>query len=111
MDISEAKNRYNDLGQDQKTDFLIRFSHALTKTGRECYEFDGDGVKHPKLLRYINEMQHRIMGAAMHIRLRKPEEETRDWIVELMLKHDNALLKDRSVRAFEDSISAVSSQE
>ena len=110
MDIAEAKARYHELDMDQKSDFLIRFSHALTIVGRECYEFDGTGVKHPKSLRYINEMQHRIMGAAMELRLNDPDEDVRDWIIELMLNHENALLKARSGWAFKQSISAVSEQ-
>lgn len=107
MDISEAKARYHELGMDQKIDFLIRFSHVLTIVGRECYEFDGTGVEHPKSLRYINEMQHRIMGAVMELRRKGPDEEARDWIIELMLKHENALLKSRSGIAFNEAISAV----
>ena len=107
MDISEAKARYHELDFDQKLDFLIRFSHVLTVVGRECYDFDGTGVEHPKSLRYINEMQHRIMGAAMELRRIGPDEPVRDWIIELMLKHDNALLKSRSGLAFNEAISAV----
>ena len=110
MDIAEAKKRYDELNVEQKIDFLIRFAHALTIIGRECYDFEGDGVKHPKSLRYVNEMQHRIMGAAMDARLRKPDDKPRDWIVELMLTHENALLKARATGAFEHSISAVSSK-
>ena len=107
MDIVEAKNRYNELSSRQKIDFLIRFSHALTIIGRECYDFDGDGVDHPKSLRYVNEMQHRIMGAAMALRSKESDDTPRDWIIELMLTHENALLKARSAGAFEHSMSFV----
>ena len=68
MDISEAKNHFNELDKEQQTDFLIWFAHVLTIVGRECYEFDGTGVDNSKSLRYINEIQHRIMGAAMELR-------------------------------------------
>lgn len=108
MDISEAKARYLELDFDQKLDFLIRFSHFLTVVGRECYDFDGSGVEHPKSLRYINEMQHRIMGAAMELRRIGRDEPARDWIIELLLNHDNALLKSRSGMAFNKAISAAS---
>ncbi len=106
MDISEAKIRYNELSREQKTDFLIRFAHSLTIVGRECYDFDGAGVKHPKSLRYINEMQHRIMGAAMELGGEKEGKRPPDWIIDLMLKHENKLLKARSGWAFEQAISA-----
>ena len=108
MEISEAKNRYNELDEEQQTDFLIQFAHALTIVGRECYEYDGTGVDHPRSLRYINEMQHRIVGAAMELREIEQGEKSRDWIIELMLKHENVLLKARSGWAFEQAISAVS---
>ncbi len=110
MDISKAKARYNELKTEQKIDFLIRFSHALTIVGRECYDFGGTGVEHPKSLRYINEMQHRIMGAAMQLRGKGPDEDARNLVIELMLKHENALLRARSGWAFEYSISAVTSR-
>ena len=109
MDFVEAKSRYNELSSRQKIEFLIRFSHALTIVGRECYDLDSNGVDHPKSLRYINEMQHRIMGAAMGIRSKKSEDTPRDWIVELMLTHENALLKARSSEAFEQALAFVTS--
>ena len=108
MESEKAKELYNNLDFDQKLDFLVRFSHALTVVGRECYEFDGNGVKQPKTLRTINEIQHRIMGAAMELRRKGPDEEARDWIIELVLDHQNPLLKIRSSWAFENAISAVS---
>lgn len=54
MEISEAKNRYNALNEDQQG------------------------------------------------------EKSRDWIIELMLNHENELLKARSGWAFKQAISAVS---
>lgn len=109
MEIAEAKNRYNELDDRQQTDFLIRFAHDLTILGRDCYEIDGTGVDHPKRLRYVNEMQHRIMGAVMELRGKEKGAKSRDWIVELMLKHESELLKTQTDWAFEHSISAVSS--
>jgi len=110
MEIAEAKNQYNALDLDQKRDFLVRLSHALTITGRECYELDGDGLEHPKSLRTLNEVQHRIMGAIIELGTISPTDETRDWVIELVLSHDNALLKARSSWAFESAISIVSSE-
>lgn len=108
MESDKAKALYNELEFDQKFDFLVRFSHALTIVGRECYEFDGTGVEHPETLRTINEIQHRIMGAAIELRLKGPDDESRHWIIDLVLNHHNPLLKARSSWAFEDAISAVS---
>ena len=110
MDIAEAKNQYNALDLDQKKNFLVRLSHAFTITGRECYEPDGDGLQHPKSLRALNEIQHRIMGASMALGTKSSTDETRDWVIELVLNHDNALLKARSGWAFETAISALSSE-
>ncbi len=38
MDVSEAKSRFQGLGDDKKIDFLIRPSHSLTIVGRERYD-------------------------------------------------------------------------
>ncbi len=110
MEISEAKTRYNELSKEQKIDFLVRFSHTLTIIGRECYDVDGTGVKHPKSLRYINEMQHRILGVAMGPRGKAKDEKHQDWIVDLMLEHENELLKSQSSWAFEQAISGVAAR-
>lgn len=107
MDTSEAKSRYNKLDDEEKIDFLIRLSHSLTIVGRECYDFDGDGVERPRTLRTINEIQHRIMGAAMELRQESSQDNARDWIVELLLEHKDPLIKFRSTWAFERSMSAV----
>ena len=50
------------------------------------------------------------MGAIMDLRAKSPTDETRDWVIELVLGHDNALLKARSGWAFEQAISAVTTE-
>ena len=103
-DTSEAKKRYGELSREQKTDFLVQLSHAITIVGRECYEVGGTGLDHPKSLRAVNEIQHRIMGAIMELR---GDDASRDWIIELVLAQEDPLLSARARWAFDSSITSA----
>ena len=45
--------------------FLSFFGHELTVIARMAYEFQGPGVADPRLLRDLNEIQHRVFGQLM----------------------------------------------
>lgn len=107
MDSSQAKSRYNVLSDDKKIDFLVRLSHSLTIVGRECYDPDGAGVERPNALRTINEIQHRIMNAAMELRGATSKANAQGWIIRLLFEQEDPFIKSRSEWAFEHSMSAV----
>jgi len=47
---------------DRKVCFLARLSFEITIAGRHSYEAGTDELTHPRQLRRINEIQHRVSG-------------------------------------------------
>ena len=54
--------QFQALPSSEQARFLASFAHALTIVAREGYDFESDGLAVPKLLRHINEIQHRVLG-------------------------------------------------
>ncbi len=72
MNTKEAIEIFSDLSNDEKANFLARLAFELTIAAREAYEVGTEDLTNPKLMRSINEIQHRILSQLSAI-LRKDE--------------------------------------
>lgn len=82
MNIDFIQNEIDSLDFDEKSRFLILYGHYLTIMARDAYEFQGAGVKKPRLLRDINEILHRVFQA-----LRELEDDSENFFVLSGLAH------------------------
>ncbi len=55
------------LSGEQLAKFLVRFAFNLTVVARNTYVTGSDMVDKPKALRGINEIEHRVLGRALHV--------------------------------------------
>ena len=55
------------LALERKTMFLALLSHQFTIAGRASYIAGTDDLSNPRLLRQINETQHRVAGGLCHV--------------------------------------------
>ena len=88
---------------DAELSALLSFlGHELTIIARTAYEFQGPGVTDPRLLRDLNEIQHRVFGQLMAIaRGRRSSYLPADTLVAWLLAEDKpARLKQEVAYAF-----------
>ena len=62
MNKNEAIEIFSDLPTNEKADFLAQMAWELTVAARETYEVGTDNLTNPKLMRSINEIQHRLLS-------------------------------------------------
>lgn len=62
MNKNEAIEIFSDLSNNEKAGFLAQLAWELTVAARETYRVGTDDLTNPKLLRSINELQHRILS-------------------------------------------------
>jgi len=56
---------FSALTEQQQVLVLSAYAHDLTMVAREGYVAGGDGLSDPRLLRRINEVQHRVTSAIL----------------------------------------------
>ena len=69
MNIEQIEIALEKLDSNQKKLLLITYGHKLTVVARGAYEFKGPGVDDPRLLRDINEIQHRVYQAIRELEI------------------------------------------
>lgn len=52
---------------ERKVMFMALLSHQITIAGRASYIAGTDDLSNPRLLRQINETQHRVAGGLLHL--------------------------------------------
>ena len=62
MTQQDCEKTLRSLSVAEQSQLLSLFGHELTVLGRSSYEFQGPGVTDPRLLRDLNEIQHRVYG-------------------------------------------------
>lgn len=60
MTQQDCEKLLSTLSTTEHSRLLMLVGHELTILGRSAYEFQGPGVTDPRLLRDINEIQHRV---------------------------------------------------
>jgi len=61
----ECESIIDAMSDGELSTFLAFLGHELTIVARSAYEFQGPGVTDPRLLRDLNEIQHRVFGQLM----------------------------------------------
>jgi hypothetical protein len=61
-DEAKVVEAFCQMSCQEKTDFLVRIGFKLTVVARSAYEAGTENLTHPRWLRSINEVQHRILG-------------------------------------------------
>ena len=56
----ECQRILDSLPNDDQAKLLLLYGHQMTIIARDAYEFQGSGVIDPRLLRDINEINHRL---------------------------------------------------
>ena len=62
MTQQDCEKLLSTLSAAEQSRLLALVGHELTILGRSAYEFQGPGVTDPRLLRDLNEIQHRVHG-------------------------------------------------
>lgn len=102
MNFDEIDKKLSKMSEGSKLSFLIQYGHELTIMARGAYLFQSDEVANPKLLRGINEIQHRLFQA-----IRELSEESKDRFSLESISHWIAC-EDRNPDVQEASIKAFS---
>jgi hypothetical protein len=103
VDTPTAISRFSASGKDAQLRLLARFGHNLTVEGRDTYVPQTDQVHAPSRLRAINEIQHRVLGHIYSLLTNSDQRYPDDVIVQIMLEHDDRLLRAQTSRAFEEA--------
>jgi hypothetical protein len=77
MDTATANEFVASLKDDEKLQMLANLAYHLTIVARDTYAVDG-GVKDPKRLRALNEVQHRMLAILRSLGRRTSEPQTSD---------------------------------
>ena len=74
MTQQDCEKLLSTLSAAEQSRLLALVGHELTILGRSAYEFQGPGVTDPRLLRDLNEIQHRVHGQLFSLTQRgKPD--------------------------------------
>jgi hypothetical protein len=81
---SSIKHSLENLSNEKQIKLLLSYGHQLTVMARDAYEFQGPGVTKPRLLRDVNEINHRLYPQIQMLLLEGksvfPLEELASWI-------------------------------
>ena len=66
-DLERAASFIDSLNSERMLAFLARLMYELTLAGRASYSVDSLGLEQPRLLREINELQHKVSSQMMNM--------------------------------------------
>jgi hypothetical protein len=91
----------SDLSPAEQAQFLTLLGHELTILGRSSYEFQVPGVTNPKLLRDLNEIQHRVHGQLFSLTSRGEPDFAPDLLASWLFAESKPYLQPGLAFAFE----------
>lgn len=103
MDTPTAISLFSASGKDLQLRLLAKFGHNLTIEARDTYVPQADRLHTPARLRAINEIQHRVLGHIYSLLSNSDQRYPDDVMVQIMLEHDDQLLKAQTSRAFAEA--------
>ncbi|CAN5446605.1 hypothetical protein BH20ACI1_BH20ACI1_22700 [soil metagenome] len=93
MNKNEVIEIFSDLSNNEKAAFLAQLAWELTVAARETYKVGTEDLTNPKLMRLINEIQHRILSQLSAI-LRNDENRYPDEVFwQIMFDNNQAMEK------------------
>jgi hypothetical protein len=87
MNVAHAIKTFCHYSDQEKTQFLIRFAHALTIMARDTYAVGEDGLTNPSRLRIINELQHRVTSFLIALIKNEVKRYPDDVLLRILLEH------------------------
>jgi hypothetical protein len=90
-EVHHAIETFCKYSPQEKIDFLVHISHALTILARDTYAVEDDGLTNPSRLRVINEIQHRVTGFLLALRKNDVKRYPDDVLVRIILEHPEDL--------------------
>jgi hypothetical protein len=102
MNVNEATVFFKNLPADEQAKFLALFSHNLTVSARISYEVGTENITNPRLIREINEIQHRVSMQIYLLLDNNSEPYPDDVLMQIILEHsENKELEAEVMWAFE----------
>ena len=106
MKQTEILKEFEVLNSKEQVALLLAYGHQLSVLARTAYEFQGPGVEKPRLLRDVNEINHRIYPQLESLISGKnpefPYSEISSWISG---EGKNEETQETSIQAFERALS------
>lgn len=96
------------LSNRQQAQLLAVYGHQLTIMARDAYEFQGPGVTKPRLLRDVNEINHRIFPQIRSLYSEEKAALPLDALASWISGEDKPEVKIASIQAFERALSLCS---
>ena len=93
----------SDLSPAEQARFLALLGHELTILGRSSYEFQGPGVTNPRLLRDLNEIQHRVHRQLLSLTSRGETDFAADVLASWLFAENKPYLQPDLAFAFEQA--------
>ena len=108
MTQEEIQRVLEDMPNNLQALLLSVYGHQLTIMARDAYEFQGPGVTKPRLLRDVNEINHRLFP---QIRSLYSDDKTvlpPDVLASWIAGEERPSVKNASIQAFERALSLCS---
>jgi hypothetical protein len=105
MDVSRLVEEFRSLPPAAQVEVLVRLSHELTIVGRDAYEPSSPEVRHPRRLRVLNEIQHRITSHVLALLGAEPGRYPDEILASMILEPDDPELQRQVATAFARSLS------
>jgi hypothetical protein len=106
MNVRRAIETFSRYSPQEKTDFLLQFTHTLTILARDTYEVGGEGLTNPSRLRLINEVQHRVISFLMALIRNEEKRYPDEVLVRIILEHPEDLELQRQLQEAFDHLMA-----
>lgn len=100
MTLDDCRNVLEPMTRDERVVFLAEYGHELTILARCTYTEKTSGVTHPRLLRELNEIQHRIFNQIISLRRGRDEGYPLDVLVKILLAEHRPALRSSLDTAF-----------
>jgi hypothetical protein len=104
MTPQDCEKLLSTLSVAEQSRLLALVGHELTILGRFAYEFQGPGVTDPRMLRDLNEIQHRLHGQLFSLLHRQRPDFSPDLLTSWLLAEDKPHLQKGLALAFERAV-------
>jgi hypothetical protein len=98
MNVQQAMTTFSSYSAQEKTDFLVRFAHALTILARDTYAVGQEGLTNPTRLRILNEVQHRVTSSLLAVMKNDTKRYPDDVLIRIILEHPEDVELQRQIQ-------------
>ena len=105
MDASHLIEVFRALPPAAQIETLVRLAHELTILGRDTYEDASPGLRYPRRLRCLNEVQHRVISHIRALLATDPDRYPDEVLVSIVLEQEEPELRLQIAETFARSLS------